>query len=240
MLLHDWTRVKSGTYHHFHYYWLAAIGLRLNSGLLPPGLFAMVEQRVGGPEPDVVTLSTKDPKPRPDATATTVAPSASTVEKAEKVRYARKTNRIAIHHDLGNVIAVIELVSPGNKDTKAALRSFAGKSGLMIRKGIHLLVIDPFPPGRYDPEGIHPPIWRHLTDTEFKLPETKRRTIVSYQAGEVPTAYVEPIALGEPLPDRPLFLDEVDYVSVPLEETYQSTWNGLPVQVRELLEPPLR
>jgi hypothetical protein len=231
--LHDWTRVKSGTYHHFHYYWLAAIGLRLNSGLLPPGLFVKAEMSSVWLESQEVTNLSRASRSSPEANKL-----ADTAPM--RVLVQQTTRRLAVHSGLGNIVAVIEIVSPGNKKTKSALRSFTRKSGRLIRKGIHLLVIDPFPPGRYDPEGIHPPIWRHLTDTEFKLPETKRRTIVSYQAGEVPTAYVEPIALGEPLPDRPLFLDEVDYVSVPLEETYQSTWNGLPVQVRELLEPPLR
>ena len=35
-----------------------------------------------------------------------------------------------------------------------------------------------------------------------------------------------------------LFLFEAAYITVPLEETYQTTWNVLPVQLRELLEPP--
>lgn len=34
----------------------------------------------------------------------------------------------------------------------------------------------------------------------------------------------------------PLFLHEERYINVPLEETYESTWNVLPVEVRRLLE----
>src|SRR5262249_22252268 len=113
MPMHDWARVKSGTYHNFHYRWIAAIMDRLNAGLLPPGHFAMAEQRVGGPEPDVITLSAQGASPLPAVTQ--VAPRTSMVERAEKVRYARKTHRIAIHHDLGTVVAVIEIASPGNK-----------------------------------------------------------------------------------------------------------------------------
>ena len=33
----------------------------LNAGRLPPGYFAMVEQRVGGPKADVITLELKPP-----------------------------------------------------------------------------------------------------------------------------------------------------------------------------------
>ena len=37
MPMHDWTRVKSGTYHNFHVLWMSNITNRLNAGLLPPG-----------------------------------------------------------------------------------------------------------------------------------------------------------------------------------------------------------
>ena len=45
MPMHDWTRVKAGTYHNFHYRWIAAIMDRLNAGLLPAGFFAMAACR---------------------------------------------------------------------------------------------------------------------------------------------------------------------------------------------------
>jgi hypothetical protein len=95
------------------------------------------------------------------------------------------------------------------------------------------------PPGKYDPQGIHQTIWSHVTqENAFVPPSDKPLTLVSYQAGEVPTAYVEPTAVGRPLPDLPLFLDGELYVSVPLEDTYQATWNLLPQILRDLLNPP--
>jgi hypothetical protein len=36
----------------------------------------------------------------------------------------------------------------------------------------------------------------------------------------------------------PLFLYDEHYVNVPLEETYQTTWSMLPVEIRQLLETP--
>jgi hypothetical protein len=107
MPMHDWTRVKSGTYHNFHYRWLATISNQLNAGLLPPDLFAMAEQRVGGPEPDVLTLSTREPHLSGGSGTAVATPKTAVIERAEKIRYARKTNRIAIHHDLGTVVAII-------------------------------------------------------------------------------------------------------------------------------------
>jgi hypothetical protein len=239
MPLHDWTRVKPGTYHNFHFLWLATIENRLNTGILPQGWFAMAEQRVGGPEADVLTLSCPEAG-RPAGPGICLAPpQTAIIERAERVRYARKTHRIAIHHDLGTIVAVLELVSPGNKDTRAALRSFARKSAALLRNGIHLSVIDPFPPGKHDPRGIHQAIWNSITqESACVSPGDKPLIVVAYQAGEVPTAYVEPCAVGLPLPNLPLFLDEELYVSVPLEETYQATWNVLPQILRDLLAPP--
>src|SRR5262249_30033485 len=133
MPMHDWSRVTAGTYHNFHLLWLAALANRLNAGVLPPGHFAMAEQRVGGPEADVLTLSKLDAARPRGETATATPPRATVVERAESVLYARKTHRLAIHHHLGNIVAVLELVSPGNKDTKPALRSFARKSAALLR-----------------------------------------------------------------------------------------------------------
>lgn len=47
---HDWSKVRPGTYHSFHYRWIASIMDQLNSGILPRGCFAMAEQIIGGPE----------------------------------------------------------------------------------------------------------------------------------------------------------------------------------------------
>ncbi|MFM7975783.1 MAG: hypothetical protein ACKO8U_11975, partial [Pirellula sp.] len=56
MPMHNWTKVPPGTYHNFHLQWIASISRQLNAGLLPPGCFAMAEQVICGPEPDVVAL----------------------------------------------------------------------------------------------------------------------------------------------------------------------------------------
>ena len=62
MPIHDWSRVDAGIFHHFHQAWTIEIAHALNGGVLPSGFFAMAEQIVGGPVPDVVTLQQR---PRP-------------------------------------------------------------------------------------------------------------------------------------------------------------------------------
>jgi hypothetical protein len=49
---------------------------------------------------------------------------------------------------------------------------------------------------------------------------------------------VEPVAVGDPLPDMPVFLTASQYVPCPLEATYQTAWEQLPAPLKEPLESP--
>jgi hypothetical protein len=90
-------------------------------------------------------------------------------KESEKEIYASRANRIVVKHHLGRIVAVIEIVSPGNKDSRAALRDFVDKTG-----------------------------------------------------GER-VAYIEPVTVGDELPEMPLFLTNDLHVKVPLEPTYRAT-----------------
>jgi Protein of unknown function (DUF4058) len=87
---------------------------------------------------------------------------------------SRKRSRVAIHHSSDHeVIAVVEIVSPGNKASRPALRSFVSKAVELLDKGIHLSVIDLFPLSRRDPRGIHGAIWCEIEEDDFELPSDK-------------------------------------------------------------------
>jgi len=242
MPIHDWTRVEAGTFHNFHLLWTATITNRLNKGVLPPGFFAMAEQIIGRPEPDVVALRRGNSSDLPELGGGGIAieeapPRTQFVLSAEIERYAKKVNRVAIRHSGGDVIAVIEIISPGNKDSKHAIRAFKEKAVDLLHQGVNLLLIDLFPPTPRDPKGIHPLVWDEITDQDFELPAGKRLTFASYMAEPTKTAYVQPAAIGDLLPDMPLFLNPGRYVTVPLESTYQATWDELPQQLREAIDP---
>ncbi|HZL34177.1 MAG TPA: hypothetical protein VFC78_02635 [Tepidisphaeraceae bacterium] len=164
---------------------------------------------------------------------TTEPPKTRFVSRAdEEIVYAAKANRVALHRE-DETIAVIEIVSPGNKASQIALRQFVEKSLELLERGIHLLVVDFFPPTRRDPEGIHPALWSGINDEPFALPADKRLALASYVAGTFKTAYVEPVAAGDSLPAMPLFLDAKKYIRAPLEETYQATWNACPEEFKQ-------
>jgi hypothetical protein len=152
--------------------------------------------------------------------------------------YRRKKSSIVVRHVSGDdIIGVIEIVSPGNKSSKRPFDAFVQKAHDLLEARIHLLLIDPFAPGRRDPQGIHAAIWDEEETGPFALPPDKPLTLVAYECGLTTRAYIEPIAVGDNLPDMPLFLEPEWYVKVPLEETYRAAFDVQPERWRRVLEP---
>jgi hypothetical protein len=244
MPVHDWTRVDAGIFHDFHHAWIEEIKRALNRGLLPPGYYALAEQIMGGIVPDVLTLQQPtdvgDPLPTPDGgiSRTAVAPRARYSARAETPRYATKANAVVIRHrSRHRIVAMVEIVSPGNKHSRRDLRRFVDKAVKALARGIHLLIVDLFPPGPRAPQGIHKAIWDEIeVDKEFALPADQPLTLAAYIGDSCPEAFVDFAAVGAALPDMPLFLTDEVYVPVPLEATYQSAWEAVPAFWRDVLE----
>jgi hypothetical protein len=240
MPIHDWTRVDANLFHDFHQTWTIGIRNALNSGLLPEGYFALVEQHAGGVVPDVIALEERrgatPGNPPKGGTVLMEPPKTRYVLRADNESQVARANRIAIHHPLGDVISIIEIVSPGNKSGQSALRAFVEKTVAFLKNGINVLVVDLFPPSPRDPQGIHPVIWDEIDPQPFELPPDKALTLASYVAGIPKVARVEPVAVGDLLPDMPAYLDPDRYVPVPLEATYQATWGSCPKAMRDAVE----
>lgn len=123
MPIHDGQRVPAGLFHHFHQDWSVELARALNRGLLPGGYAALVEQRLEGPEPNVVAIESPV-RDASDSGGLLVRSRPHTRRTqsvlTEELAHARKANRITIRHRLGDVVAVIEIVSPGNNKIFAA------------------------------------------------------------------------------------------------------------------------
>jgi hypothetical protein len=239
MPVHDWTRVRAGIFHDFHSSWITHLKEVLNGGLLPQGFYALSEQSAGETGPDVLTLETSstsssslDWSGPPAEGMIAVAerpPQVSFTFDAEAAVYAAKRRTLAIRHVSDHrIVALIEILSPGNKSKQDALNAFLDKAVSALNHGYHLLIVDLFPPGGHDPLGIHAALWAQIENDRFEAPPDKPLTLAAYSAGPIPTAYVEPIAVGAILPDMPLFLEPGAYVNVPLEQTCMAAWNGVP------------
>jgi hypothetical protein len=218
MPIHDWTRMEAGDFHHFHQRWISAIADALNTGGLPAGYLAMIDRAFGLPLPDVIggpfgsgpgSVARED-KP----------PAARFVSRFDKGAYSQRADQVIVRHVEHGDIAVIAIISPGHKGGRIWFRSFVERAADLLNRGVHLLVIDLFPPTPRDPHGIHKAIWDEFNDRPFEAPPGKPLTIASYVGGEMPTAFVEPVGIGDPLPIMPIFLSEDRYVPAPLDETY--------------------
>ena len=243
MPIHDWTRVDAGLFHAFNHGWIEELARALNRGILPADYFALPEQNIRGPIPDVLTLKLaagSDSTAESDGGVAVAvrAPRTRLTKRAEADSYIRKASQITVRHRHGKVVAVIEIISPGNKGSQAEFRALLEKSAELIRQGVHLLVIDLFPPGKRDPQGIHKAIWDQFADDEFDLPADKPLTLAAYDAGPDYVAYVEFVGVGDPLPEMPLFLKPEIYVPAPLESTYQAAWAVFPEALKGLLVAP--
>jgi hypothetical protein len=248
MPIHDWTRVDAGIFHAFHHGWIEELSRALNRGLLPADYYALPEQHAAGFGPDVLTLQ-EDTKGEADDSAEPAPGSANggvqlappkllPIAETDMAFYRRKQSTVAVRHVSGDrIVAMIEVVSPGNKASRNPMRAFVAKAAELLDKGVHLLIIDLLPPGKRDPNGIHGEIWEEIAGQEYALPAEKPLTLAAYESdnGAV-RAYVVHVAVGDALTAMPLFLEPGKTVEVPLEATYQTAFAEVPRRWRRVLE----
>jgi hypothetical protein len=258
MPIHDWTRVDAGIFHHFHQRWVVAITDVLNESLLPQQYYALTEQQGAGFEPDVLTLKTSaasesdDAEPplvprlsgngdRDDGAARGILvaePPVRITAETDLEFYRRKQSVVAVRHISGDrLVAIVEVVSKGNKSGRKAFADFIGKAVEFLCHRVHLLILDLQPTTARDPHGIHGAIWDEVAGEEYLRPADKPLTLAAYESGCGVRAFIEPVCVGDVLIDMPLYLDPGRYVAVPLEETYRAAFNAVPQRWRTVLEP---
>ena len=148
----------------------------------------------------------------------------------------RKRRRLVIRHNSGHrIVSVIEIVSPANKSSSREFRDFIGKACEFLTSGIHVLIVDPFPPKTRDPRGVPDAVWKWLVNERGPVIKPNARTMSSF-VGAIPyKAFVEPFAVCDKLKKMPLFLTEFNYVNVPLEEAYMAAWKSYPAPMKKEL-----
>jgi hypothetical protein len=250
--MHDWTRVSAGTFHDFHNAWITHLKERLNAGLLPSPYYALGEQRAGEITPDVLALHANEDEfgdsasQWADGIATNglvaVAEAPPQVQLAQEALdnlafYLARQRTLVIRHSSGDrIVALVEIVSPANKHTQRTLEEFADKVIAALDQGIHVLIIDPFPPTQHDFDGIHGYIWHRSLAGTYHAPREGALTLVSYAASRPVWAYVQTFGIGDRLIAMPLFLTPTHYINVPLEETYAAAWAGVPRRWQRVIE----
>jgi hypothetical protein len=251
--VHDWTLVDAGIFHAFYLLWISRLNAALNGGLLPSGYYALPEQHAGASIPDILTLHKESADRGPNDSSensggTTVmeAPPQTSVRLTLAPSYTALRRTISIRHVSNDrLVAMLEIVSPSNKDRPRSTEQLALKATQALENGIHLLVIDLFPPTPSAPRGIYEAIQRQLSSSGFESaaeqtmqldPSTKPVTIVALAAGTQIEVYLETAAIGAALPSMPLFLDANRYINVPLEQTYGQAFAEMPAHLRAMLK----
>lgn len=245
MPVHDWSRVDAGVFHAFQMAWITHFKEALNEGRLPDGYYALSEQHAGLRVPDIITLHAPDLlSPRPPQNGGGVALLDSPPRLSRKLvasaelSYRGLRRTLAVRHVGGHrLVAIVEIVSPGNKDRASSVQELAEKVESAVRNRVHVLLVDLFRPGKYDPQGMHGAAWSFFDCQVYEPPGDRPVTIASYLASQIPEAYVEHLAFGDVLPEAPLFIEYRAHVLVPLEAAYRAAFRGMPAIHRSILEP---
>lgn len=227
MGVHDWTRVDAGIFHAFHLSWIMGLTKALNDGLLPSEFYAFPERQWAGRASSGETG---------DALLVNRHRLIPTSE-IDTEFYRRKQDLIAVRRlDDDSLAAMIQIISPGNKASRSAFQSLIQKAGQALDQSVHLLLIDLFPPGPRDPHGVHAAVWDEIAGQEYCGPAAKPLTLAAYETALTIRAYVQPIAVGDSIPEMPVFLEPNAFVMAPLEATYQSAFAAMPLRWRRVLD----
>ncbi len=122
------------------------------------------------------------------------------------------------------VVAVVELVSPANKDRPEKRRAFAAKSAAYLQRGIGLITVNIVTTRHFN---LHNELLPLLcVDESFAMAEDAHTYAVAYRPirrGEADQIDLWPVALsvGAPLPLLPLSLKRFRPVPLDLEAAYE-------------------
>jgi hypothetical protein len=227
MPVHDWTRVSADVFHDFQMSWSSHVSESLNARYLPRDFYSLTaSQESSYASPSAHCLS---------ALSATTRLKTRRVSAVASLRRKRRT--VVIRHVSGHrIVAMIEIASPANKDRASSVEQLVGKIRDAVTQGIHVLLVDLLPPGKFDPHGLHGEFWQEFGPESASQPLNRPLCLASYEAIDPPEAFLDLISIGDALPDMPLFYESGLYVNVPLEVTYQQTWRGVPEFWRDVIE----
>ncbi len=230
MPLHDWNELTD--WETVHTYWIAELGRWLKPRL-PTGYrvsLATVPVLVVAPVPVHPDLSVRH-QPTPvapspgDGTNQVTSVDLADWAPDQEVALATIDPARAVHvlHG-GNLIAVIELISPRNEDRPETRRTTTDRFIGYLTHGIHLLMVDVHrrPAGFSFADDL-------AAALQFTAPAVPAPCTVSYRmggpapqagAGQLLAMWRRPLTVGAPLPTLPLPLTRDTAVLVDLEQTY--------------------
>jgi hypothetical protein len=213
----------------FHSFWAVGIGENLNR-LLPPRYRALVQTHLGSQvEADVAeferatdSAEEKVNGPAGGVALHTYAPPVAAMTMPAVYPDEMEVQVIDRRGSM-RLVAVVELVSPRNKDRPEARGAFAAKCAAYLERGVGVVVADTVTSHHFH---LHNELVRVLQlASTFVLPEAEYLSAIAYRPvrrsdkNEI-DVWPAPLVVGEPLPTLPLALRGARAVPLDLEGTY--------------------
>lgn len=228
----------------FHHGWAFTIAQRLNGAVLTPEFRSEPEAHAG---PNVsIDVATYEHNPGPslfgengNAGGVATAPATYTAPAPVLVGEAAFTDpdlfEVRVYRRFGGwqLVAAIELVSPANKDRDAHRRAFATKAASLLQQGVSVVVVDIVTDR---PADLHAELREVLRLPEvFRWASPTGLSAIAYRVArengrERLDVWPHPLAVGEPLPTLPLWLDPALAVPLELELTYTHACQSLRIE----------
>lgn len=218
----------------FHNAWPTYITQRLNAKLLPARYYAEPNVHLGvSMEADVTTHETEekeaDAADGAVATAVWAPPKPPLVVPLAFDDLDVVEVRVYDEHRAMTLVAVIELVSPANKDRPSHRRAFATKCAAYLQHSVSVVVVDLVTERK---ENLHAELMRLLELEEAAPGFAPDLYAVAYRTATAEgrlslEAWPEALTLGAPLPRMPLWLTPDLAVPLDLEASYAETCETL-------------
>ncbi len=217
-----------------HTQWIANLTRNLNREWLPEGYRAAPE-RSFGPEIQVDVGVVREPQAvyaahlgREERLSAYEVPPPNASVAGATGPYAR----VMIGNASGRLVAVVELVSPGNKDDWPARNAFTGKLESYLRAGVSVAVVDLVTSRHHNLHNHWAGLYGGKETPQFAEEGDGRLYAVAYhpyvdvvRGTETPRLdlWLRPVRLGAELPVLPLFIERGLAVPLELEKTYTET-----------------
>lgn len=131
------------------------------------------------------------------------------------------------------LVAVIELVSPANKDRVEKRNRFIGKCAALLRQGVAVSIVDVVTTRQFN---LYAELLAFLGQTDPTLNgepaaiyAASCRWVLGERRGKLET-WSHVLAVGRPLPTLPLWLSPVRAVPLDLEQSYEKACDDLSVR----------
>src|SRR5436190_24276586 len=197
-------------------------------GMWPAEIVRQLRQRL--PQ-GYVAAPTVHPGSQVEVDVATWAPPEPTVDvETEVPDYDEYSVRIYDAERGRQLVATIELVSPGNKDRPEKRNAFVGKCAALLQKGVAVSIVDVVTPrqfnlyaellqflGQRDPSLGEPLPHLYAVSCRWR-PQDKRMLLQTWS---------HTLTLGQPFPTLPLWLTGQLAVPLDLEQSYEQACHDL-------------